>query len=353
LAKLQTLPPLQNGPRAWYGPALAADPDAWTWHLSRTELEEISQAAESVLARHQNLAQLTTKDFPLPRFAARLAELRREILCGRGFVLLRGLPVEGWSRNKLASAFLGLGAHLGSLRSQNAKGHLLGHVCDLGLASSDPSVRIYQTRERQTFHTDSSDLVALLSLRAAKRGGGSLLVSAETIYNEMLEARPDLLERLFEPIATDRRGEVPPGAMPFFTIPVFTWHGERLTVMYQRQYIDSAQAFAEAPRQDEELRAALDLFDALADDPALHLRMDLHPGDLQFVYNHALLHDREAFEDSPDPARKRHLLRLWISLPGDRPLAPVFAERFGDLAPGARGGIVTAGTELTVPLAPA
>ena len=350
---IQSLPPLQEGPRAWYGPALAATPERWTWHLAHRDIEEISDAADAALARQQDLATLTPKDFPLPRLAARLVELRREILCGLGFVLLRGLPVDGWPRRKLACAFIGLGCHLGSLRSQNAKGHLLGHVCDLGLESSDPNVRIYQTRERQTFHTDSSDLVVLLCLRTAKRGGGSLLVSAETIYNEMYRRRPELLARLFDPLATDRRGEVPPGAKPFFTIPVFTWHESHLTVMYQRQYIDSAQEFVEAPRLDEEQRKALDFFDRLADDPGLHLRMELQPGDLQFVYNHALLHDREAFEDWSEPSRRRHLLRLWLSLPGDRNLDPVFAQRFGDLEPGRRGGIVTADTRPTVPLMPA
>jgi hypothetical protein len=347
------LPPALTGPRVWYGPAMAAAPEAWSRQLEAEEIAEIAAAAEAVMAQDLDLGRLTAADFPLPKTADRLAALRRELIAGRGFALLRGLPVEAWSRRKVACAFLGLGAHLGSLRSQNAKGHLLGHVCDLEMTSADPSVRIYQTRERQTFHTDSCDVVALVCLRQAQRGGGSLLVSAETLFNEMRRRRPDLLRRLFAPIATDRRGEVPPGAKPYFLIPVFTWHEGSLTVMYQRQYIDSAQAFAEAPRLDRETLAALDLFDEIANDPSLHLRMRLTPGDLQFVYNHALLHDREAFEDWPEPANRRHLLRLWISVPGDRALAPVFAERFGALDPGARGGIVTEGTRLHAPLEPA
>ncbi|XXX47508.1 hypothetical protein WME76_06960 [Sorangium sp. So ce119] len=87
---------------------------------------------------------------------------------GRGFALLRGLRgrwLDGPDRldvRAAAIAFLGIGSHLGSARSQNARGHVLGHVKDLGLSSQDPSVRIYQTRERQTFHTDSCDVVALL-----------------------------------------------------------------------------------------------------------------------------------------------------------------------------------------------
>ncbi len=81
--------------------------------------------------------------------------MRDEVLNGRGFLLMRGLPVERWSLREAATAYFGLGAHIGSARSQNAKGHVLGHVQDLGLDAHDPNVRIYQTSARQTFHTDS------------------------------------------------------------------------------------------------------------------------------------------------------------------------------------------------------
>ena len=173
-----------------------------------------------------------------------------------------------------------------------AQGHVLGHVQDLGLDAADPNVRIYQTRERQTFHTDSCDVVALLCLKTAQSGGLSALVSSTTIFNEMRRRRPDLLQLLFEPIATDRRGEVPEGGKPFFEIPVFTWHRGYLNAIYQRQYIDSAQRFPEAPRLTPAHIEALDLFDSLADDPKLNMLMEFRPGDVQLVHNHTLLHDR-------------------------------------------------------------
>ena len=120
---------------------------------------------------------------------------------GRGFALIRGLPVEDWSIEQSAKAYFGIGTYFGSARSQNASGHVLGHVRDLGRdAVNDPSARIYQTTERQTFHTDSCDMVALLCLKTAKSGGESALVSSMTIYNEMYEQRPDLLELLFQPL---------------------------------------------------------------------------------------------------------------------------------------------------------
>jgi hypothetical protein len=159
------------------------------------------------------------------------------------------------------------------------------------------------------------------------------------MYNELRRLRPDLLELLFDQIATDRRGEVPAGEKPFFTIPVFSWHLGFLTVMYQRQYIDSAQRFPDAPRLTPRHMEALDMFDRAANDPRLHFSMRLRPGDMQFVYNHSLLHDRTAFVDWPEPGRRRHLLRLWLSVPGDRPLPEWFAQRYGSVEPGNRGGV--------------
>jgi hypothetical protein len=274
-----------------------------------------------------------------------------EVLNGRGFVLIRGLPVGRWSKREAAVAFLGIGTHLGSLRSQNAQGHVLGHVRDAGLSSQDPNVRIYQTRERQTYHTDSCDVVGLLCLHPARSGGLSSLVSSVTIHNEMRRLRPDLLEALFEPIETDRRGEVAPGELPYFSIPVFNWHSGLLSTIYQRQYIESARRFAGVQPLTPRQTAALDLFDSLANDPALQMMMEFQAGDVQLVHNHTVLHDRTSFEDWPEPDRKRHLLRLWLAPRGARPLPPVYAERFGSVVPGDRGGIIVEGTRLTAPLA--
>lgn len=336
---LASLPPEQHGPAAWYGPRWTGR-DEWVVRLAESDIDELEAAIAAWPARaHGAPAPLAAADFPLPNLGPRLAAIRDELLNGRGFSLVKGLPVRRWSRRDSAIAFMGIGAHLGRARSQNAAGHLLGHVRDLGVSSADPTVRLYQTRERQTFHTDSCDVVGLLCLSVARRGGDSLLVSSSTIFNEMRRRRPDLAARLFEPLATDRRGEVPAGMKPYFEIPVFSWHAGWLTAIYQRQYIDSAQRFPDAPRLMPEDVAALDLFDALADDPALHLRMRLEPGDLQFVHNHTVLHDRTAFEDGADPTRRRHLLRLWLAVPGARPLPEVFAQRYGSVVVGDRGGV--------------
>ena len=192
-------------------------------------------------------------------------------------------------------------------------------------------------------------VVALLCLQPVKRGGKSLLVSANSIFNEMRSHRPDLLELLFQPIATDRRGEIPPGRAPFVLITVFSWHQGFLTCFYQRQYIDSAQRFESAPRLTTKHIDALDLFDELANNPELNLSMSFERGDVQFVYNHNLLHDRTGFEDWPALDKRRHLLRLWLSVPGDRALPSIFASRYGSIEIGNRGGIVVEGMKLQVP----
>lgn len=342
------LPPEVSDDSAWYGKELLATND-WIESLTDDEIGEVQDRVHELERSGIEIEKLATEKIPLPTLAPRLQQTLHEVLNGRGFILLKRLPVERWTRRQAALAFLIIGAHLGNLRMQNAGGHLLGHVKDLGRSSDDPNTRIYQTRERQTHHTDSCDVVGLLCLQAAKSGGLSSLVSSTTIFNEMRRRRPDLLNVLLEPIETDRRGEVPEGSKPYFNIPVFNYHMGQVSAIYQRQYIESARRFAGVapltPRQIE----ALDLFDALANDPQLNLIMELQPGDIQFVHNHTILHDRTAFEDYPEPERKRHLLRLWLAPPNARPLPEIYAERFGSTTPGDRGGVVVTGSKPTIP----
>jgi hypothetical protein len=345
-----TFPPELHGPSAWYGPELEARSD-WIEQLSPEEIAEVEHAAERAIARmtapEADIVSIRREDFPLPTLGPRLERILCDLLNGRGFVLMRGFPVERWSRLQCGVAFFGIGTYLGTARSQNADGHVLGHVKDLG----DPNAtRIYKTNRRQGYHTDSCDVVGLMCLQRAREGGLSSLVSSVTLFNEIRRRRPDLLPALFAPIETDRRGEVPPGEKPYFSIPVFSWHAGELSAIYQRAYIDDARKLPGVPPYTEQQREALDLLDELADDPALHLRMELRQGDVQFVHNHNLLHDRTAFTDWPEPERRRHLLRLWLAPEHARPLPPVFAERFGSITPGDRGGVVVEGTRLVAPL---
>ena len=345
---VQSWPPEIRDRSVWYGPEMARRGD-WVEWLSEGEVGEVEGAVREVEGAQRDLNAITAHDVPLATLAPRLNRMLDDVLNGRGFVLIKGLPVRRWTRREAAIAFLVIGVHLGNLRMQNANGHLLGHVRDLGRSSDDPNTRIYQTRERQTHHTDSCDVVGLLCLQAAKSGGLSSLVSSTTIFNEMRRRRPDLLNVLLQPIETDRRGEVPDGSEPYFNIPVFNYHDGLVSAIYQRQYIESARRFpGVAPLSPPQIEA-LDLLDQLANDPKLNLIMEIQPGDIELVHNHTILHDRTAFEDYAEPERKRHLLRLWLAPRGARRLPDVYAERFGSITPGNRGGVVVAGAKPGIP----
>ena len=344
------LPAPIDGPQIWYGPAMSAS-DEWMHAVSETDLAEIDVAMRLLVDDDRDITQIGKADFELPTLAPKLAAIREEVIAGRGFALIRGLPVDSWSMREAATVYYGIGTHFGNARSQNGKGHVLGHVRDLGRdAVNDQTARIYQTRERQTFHTDSCDIVALLCLKTARSGGASTLVSSMTIYNEMHKRRPDLLRLMFEPFATDRRGEVPAGKKPLFEIPVYNFHAGFLSAIYARRYIESAQRFDEVLELTVEQREALDLFDSLANDLEINLEMDFQPGDMQLVHNHTILHDRTAYDDWEDPEKKRHLLRLWLAVPSARPLPEIYAERYGRVTVGDRGGIIVPGSRLNAPL---
>jgi len=347
---LTDLPHRLTGPSAWLGKDMARNTEAWLYHLSKEDIVDLEKAATSFLSLGIDVGEITKETFPLTTFLPHIDRLSKTLLNGVGVEVLRGLDISNYSRKFTAAIFCGLGSHIGKARSQNAEGHILGHVRDVGADANDPNSRIYQTCERQTFHTDSADVVGLMCIKKAQEGGRSLLVSAETIYNRMKAERPDLLEKLFDPIATDRRGEIPEGEKPFMEIPVLSWNQGYLSVFYQRQYIESAQRFSEAMELTPKHIEALDMFDALANSSDLYLSMQLEAGDMQWVYNHSQLHDREGFLDWPDTTKRRHLMRLWLSISGDRPLPEYYKQRYGSIEIGNRGGIITKKTKLYAPL---
>lgn len=338
-------------PAGWTREDLEASDD-WIHVLGEEELAEFDAVVRKIEAGGvTSVLEVGRADFPLPVLGGHLERINEEILRGRGFVLIRGVPVERYSRLQSALAFWGIGLHLGVPVSQNAKGHLLGHVADLGGTSfKNPKHRGYQTHDSLPYHSDSCDIVGLLCLHPSKSGGASMITSSIAIHNEMLKRRPDLVAALAEPIYRDRRGEVPEGKDPWFQLPVFNYHEGYLTTSWQGGYIRSAERFEELPRRSETLNEALDMFNRLANE--MTFGMDFRPGDIQFLHNHVMVHSRTEFEDWPQPERRRHLLRLWLATPEGRPLPDIFRDRYGHLAPGERpaGGIMVPGTELKAPL---
>ena len=312
----------------WHGRDMAARDD-WMYPLNGEEVLELEAAIASVRARGLEMLDLRREDFQLPRLGPVLTGIRHELIDGRGFVLIRGIPVDRWSREDIALAFWGMGRYLGEAIMQNRKGHVLGHVTDIGVDVDNPRFRGYQSAANLIPHTDiASDLVALLCLRPAKSGGLSMIASASAIHNAILERRPDLARVLRVPYFVDRREEVPKGKKPYYSLPVFNRHAGKTTVVYIRRFIESAQRFEEVPRLTEAQVDAMDLIDELAFDDEIRLDMDFRPGDIQIVNNLITLHSRTAYEDWPELDRRRHLLRLWFAVQEGWPLPKVYFDRY-------------------------
>lgn len=300
-------------PSAWRGADLARRRD-WIHELTDAEVGELQDAVTAVRRAGLPLTDLRPEDVPLPSLAAVIDGWADHLDAGRGFVLVRGLPVDAVGEESTSIAYMVLGVHLGVPLSQNTAGDLLGHVRDDGSDPDDPTVRRYRTRLAQPFHVDGSDVVGLLCLQPAKSGGLSQIVSSVTVYDEVARRRPDLEPLLHQPWYFDRYGEERPGERPWFAAPIVSGLPERFRFLYLRWYIDKAQTHADVPRLTTAQGELLDLIDGLAHDPELHLDMDFVPGDIQLLANRTILHSRTAYDDDDDPDRRRHLLRLWLTL---------------------------------------
>lgn len=301
-----------SGPAAWLGPEMHRRTD-WIRPFDAAEIAEIEAAMRHARAAGRGLRNLRLEDFPLPTLAAATDAWLDELDTGRGFLLLRGLPVERWGDDDAALAYYGLGLHLGTAISQNADGDVLGHVRDAGLEKRDPTVRRYRTREPLGFHSDGADVIGLLCLRTARSGGTSRIVSSLAVLRELERRRPDLVSPLFEPLPFDRNGEERPGDPPYFLLPPCRVAEGRLRTFYIGWYIRDSQRHASAPRLTPAQREAMDLLEEIAEDPAFHLDMEFRPGDVQLLKNSVILHARTEYEDFSEPERKRHLLRLWLN----------------------------------------
>ena len=347
MAAVEAISKSYTGPAAWQAADMRVSQE-WIHELSPTESSELEAAAEACASIP--LTDLGRADFPLPTLGPRLLALQADVVRGRGFVLIRGVPVDA-SREMAARIYMGIGTWFGDPVPQNAAGHLLGHVKDLGKDPANPVNRIYQTRYRQLFHTDSCDVVGLLCLQPAKTGGQSAIASSTSVYNEMAKRCPDLAAVLARPFVIDRKEEIPPGKEPTYEMPIFHHADGHLTTIYARDFIEAAQRFPDAPRLTDEQNEAMLRFESIAASDEMRLDMDFRPGDIQFLHNHQILHARTDYEDYPEPERKRHLLRLWLSTPNGRQLPDVFAERYGEIRLGARrGGIRVPGAALSAPL---
>ncbi|HEX6442708.1 MAG TPA: TauD/TfdA family dioxygenase [Stellaceae bacterium] len=304
-----------EGPSAWTRRDLR--PEDYRVPLSPLCLDEIRRAADELRRFPLPTIVLRPAEFDLPHCRTAMAEVKRILERGVRFAIIDRLPVEEIGAEAATAAYWLLASMVARPVAQSLDGRLIYDVRDTGRAALPGSgVRPDQTNIELKFHTDNSynrtapEYVVLLCLRAAQSGGHSRAISFHTVHNALLERRPELLPRLYRPFWFDRQREFHPGEDPVFSAPVFTANGE-LGARFSAHQIRGGYALRGEPVDEagsEAIAAMLDVFD----DEPLSADFDLEPGQIQFVDNRALGHSRTAFEDHPEPERRRHLIRLWL-----------------------------------------
>jgi alpha-ketoglutarate-dependent taurine dioxygenase len=303
-----------------------ADPEAWTCRLPQAAWDELDTAMRTARDARAPVFTLTRADFPGASLVSTLAAFREELESGRGFVVIRGLPIDRYSDEEAATIYWGIATHLGTPIPQNVKEEYLFSVRDEGYNFERDygvtGVRISRTASAIDFHTDSSaayagytpDIVSLLALRTAKMGGQSAIVSGQTIHNILREERPDYLRRLYAPYYFDRRAELRPGESPTLEAPVFAYEGS-LSIRYFRFNLVRGHQTAGAPLTPADT-GPLDFLESVCRRADVAVNFEMERGDMQFVNNRFILHSRTAFEDHAEPERRRNFLRLWMRLSG-------------------------------------
>jgi len=338
-----------GGSEAWLGADMAKSTE-WIRPVPPPALAEMDAALDGLRRRGLDWPRFGRDDFPLPTFSHELSAVLEELEHGRGFVLLRGIPVGRYAPDELKNLYWGIGAHLGHARWQNSRGELIGEVRDenrlygeVREPSMDPTLgRSSRSKARSSgplrFHTDRCDIVTLLCVRRARAGGQSRIVSAVSVADAILARRPDLHALLWQDYWRSRQGEESGGERETYAMPLFAMHAGKFATQYSRTFVEAAQKLPGVPRMTAAQDEALDLHAEVCEE--LAFTMELEPGDLQLLNNHVVYHGRTAYEDADGPDRDRLLLRLWISPPNSRELPPGFDTLWGTTAPGTpRGGI--------------
>ena len=298
----------------------------WIYHLSDSDIGELGTALKTQQASGHPFPSFGREDFPLPGLGPRLAAFAEELENGRGFVLLRGLPVDRLTDDEINALYFGLGLNLGQPVGQNPKGDLIGQVMNVG-DPKDKNTRVYQTNRYLPYHTDPSDVVGLLCLRKARSGGLSSLVSVHAVYNELLKRFPEYLGLFYKQWYYAHLGEDLPSPTSLFAM-----HDGKLNFRYLRQYIELGHEVRNYPLSEVEIEA-LDILDSIIQMPELRLDMMLEPGDIQLANNHLVLHSRTSFEDFEEEHMRRKLLRLWLKMPNARKQPAGFPGRNGFALP--------------------
>jgi len=314
-----------TGPAVWMGRDFAGD-ESWIERLTPADIAEI----ESALAAAERLAipvqEITQAEFPLPGLGARLRALAAELATGRGFAVIRGFPVDRHSEDACRIVSWGLCCHFGTGIPQSRQGDWINHVMDVSdqTATDRPELaHILKRGQLRTnhaggeldFHTDTTDIFALFSLRRAKAGGASRLVSSAMLHNTILAEKPDYLKALYDGYyymsqTVDNERDAP--RVSAKRVPVFTRKGDTVEGYYISQVVQRAidhGGVTYGPVEDD----ARQEIQRVAERPGVAFEFMLEPGDLLLANNRAVMHARRDYEDYPELDRRRHLFRLWMA----------------------------------------
>src|SRR4051812_37303444 len=280
-------------PSAWRGSELARD-RSWVLELSSVQARELEAAAERVLAKSRGPSELSRADFVFDECEDVLEEVRRRVVDGQGFVLLRGLPVQGRNRELVRAMYWGLGTRLGRAVTQNLQGDLIAEIRDRGKDVNNLDVKPSETNAEQRPHTDPADLVGLLCIRGAQSGGLSRIASTMALYNAVLANHPEYLDWLYRGFHHNLRGDAAEGA-PFGCtpkpIPVYRYYQGALSCVFNASTIKEAQRRMGALVPEAEMRA-IDYMVDLARSDEYRLDMNFAAGDLQVLNNYTVMHWR-------------------------------------------------------------
>jgi alpha-ketoglutarate-dependent taurine dioxygenase len=304
-----------DDPKAWFARTLG-DPSSWSQPLSDSLIAALRSVYEGRSREDRPVTDLRLSQHERTSLSEHLAPARRDLEQGRGFVILDRLPIEGLSRREATALYWLLGQLLGEPAAQNVQGTLLYDVRDTGQDVAN-GARFSVTSYESSFHTDNSfgddvvDYVGLLCLQTAKSGGVSQNVSGYTALETLRAEDPAALDMLDQPFHVDRRGGFRDGESPTVLRPIVSRDGSGLTFRYLRHWIESGHERAGEPLSDAR-RRALDALDAVLQRPDLRVEFSLRPGQIYFINNRWIFHNRTAFVDDPEPERRRHLVRLWL-----------------------------------------
>lgn len=320
-------------------PADLEDTDRWIHQLSDVENDDIRSALRTAQERGATIPTLTRETFPLTVLLPTLQRTLDRIENDLGLYVLRGLPVEDYTKDELRLIYWGVGLHMGTAVSQSSKGDFLGDVRNVGDKVDAQKGRGYMSKDLLGFHTDTADVVALLVLRTAQSGGQSMFCSSVAIRDEIAATRPDLYEVLQQPFFWSWKGQEAEGELPYYQQPIFSSCDGRFSSRWIGTHILAAQDLPGVPRLTPLQVEAMTHLNALANEPRFHTSMMFEPGDFQFINNHVIYHARTEFVDWPEPDRRRHLLRMWLAVPNSRRLADSMTAIYRDPSAGAvRGG---------------